>query len=122
MNTAIAYPLKLPFINYVMAVNSKYADIANAVKLKRCISFDKEKCASLWKDIQDLGVYTLLREDAIFIYKDFVKQKPSRLDVYYAKSTIESDGKVKNVMNICLDIFYDTNKLHHVVFYRYLMV
>jgi hypothetical protein len=122
MNTAIAYPLKLPFINFVNGVNQNYREIVNAINLNIKYSFDKDRCGEVWKDIQDNGIYTLINDDPIFIYKDFVKQKPNHMDVYYAKNTIGENEEKREVMNICLDMYFDTSKLHHIVIYRYLIL
>jgi len=120
MNSNIAYPLKLPFVNFVHTINSNYISILSQLSFIPTESFDKKQCKIVFDSFKQDSVYRT-PVNGIHVYKDFMKLSPTNMDVYNTIEMNETDGGQYAIMNVALHLLYENQKLQHLVFYRYII-
>jgi hypothetical protein len=103
-------PVKLPFRN-ITKYNKYYEDIVSAIMGNDATAVSKEEIEAIYESLKNEQNYNI---NGIYLFKDFMKQKPLSLTIY--SSLIK--GEV-NIRTVCLRMDFNT-KLTHMVFYRYI--
>jgi hypothetical protein len=103
-------PLKLPFMN-ILKLNRKYESIISSLMGNDYLIASPEEINEIVSTLKEKQSYVF---NHIQLFKDFIKQKPSALNIY---SSLENEGEM--VRSVCLKMDFN-NKLTHLVFYRYI--
>jgi len=111
----IVTPVKMPFINFVKQ-NSRYKPLLENVINGRNKTYD-ENAASLKSLFDDLKRKQCVQIGEANVFRDFIKLKPSSLEVFSIK---EPYAEGVNTTSVCLHMLYAGTKNRQVVFYRYL--
>jgi hypothetical protein len=103
-------PIKLPFRN-ITKYNKYYEDIISLIMSNDAITVSKDEIEVIFNSVKEEQNYNI---NGIYIFKDFMKQKPLSLTIYSSLTK----GEV-NIRTVCLKMDFNT-KLTHMVFYRYI--
>jgi hypothetical protein len=104
------FPARLPVRN-VLKAYPNYGYILDAITHNSEYSCSEEEINAIFTTVKKNQTYDY---NGIKLFKDFIKQKPLSLTIYWNSET-DANHRIKTV---CLKMDFNT-KLTHLVFYRY---